>query len=118
MMKIHLQWQPLDWSTLTVNVDSPISLDSLTLKSSDNDNDDDDDDDDFKDYEFGDFDDANEDNGQSDCDYQWDEDFEITKCSVFAEVSSASTFSKVSLASYLFGWLKKKIYNYDDDDDY
>ena len=64
MMNIHLQWQPLDWSTLTVNVDSPISLDSLTLKSNDNGHDNDDNDD-YDDYDFGDFA-ANDDNGPSD----------------------------------------------------
>ena len=33
MKMMYLQWQPLDWSTLTVNVDSPISLEILTFKS-------------------------------------------------------------------------------------
>ena len=33
MKMMYLQWQPLDWSSLTVNVDSPISLEILTFKS-------------------------------------------------------------------------------------
>ena len=65
------------------------------MKSNDNDHDNYDNDD-YDDYDFGDFA-ANDDNGPSDINVN----FELTKCSVFAEVSSASTFSKVSLASYL-----------------